>query len=787
MKRPLVLSAISFILGILIHDIVPDLILGLGISFLLSIVLILICRRLISFSSFIFLSVPMILLGFFLHMIQENRHENMFKPWADKMVLVTGSVFDEPLEADGKITFVLQVRCIEDEQGITELNGARIKVNVYTDKPLEGLAYGSVLIMRTKIEKPSGMRNIGGFDYSRFLAARGISGTANANPAQLRLLDGRDGFFLKEWGYGIRRGILDSLYGSMPEKEASLLSGMLIGYTRDMPESMEEAFRKAGLTHILAVSGANIAFLLFPLMWVLKRLGFSSKWASAITLPVMLFYVFATGMEASVIRAAIMAAVTLAGMILWRQTDIYCSMAFSVILILLSNTFMLFDAGFVLSYGATLSLVLFYKPVFAKLPHKWPKFIRDSLAGTFSAQLGTVPYIAASFNSFSAVSILANLIIVPVTGVVTVLGALLSISWHILRSLAQLLGILVTLLTDIILLATGALSRLPLAEIKVATPGFVLILGYFLILAFIRFGYGRLNRKTSRAILAVTVTVYGLMLLLSTLPSGRLELYFADVGQGDALVITTPEGKHILIDGGGSPMDEEKSYTGEQILVPLLYDLNAIKIDVMVASHGHADHINGLKSVIEHMRVEKLVVADAEDKEMNELTILAERKGIPVVRMGRGDVVYQEGDLCLTAVYPFKDKALLPPAEITSANELGLVTRLDYGAFSALFTGDIGFMTEERLAGLPDLDCDLIKIAHHGSKYSSGEAFIAEVSPSVAIISVGKNGYGHPAPEVEARLETIPLYKTIRDGGILITVDLAQESHVLVKTVVDGD
>jgi len=785
MKRPLVLSAISFILGILIYDIIPDLLWGLGIALLLSIVMLFICRSLISFSTLILLSVPMMLLGFFIHLYQVNRHENMYKPWTDKIVLVTGAVFDEPIEDDGKITFVLQVRSIEDEKGITELHGSRIKVNVYTDKPLEGLGYGSVLIMRTKIEKPSGMRNIGGFNYSRFLAARGISGTASANPAQIRLLAGRDAFFLKEWGYKIRRGILDSLYGSMPEKEASLLSGMLIGYTQDMPESMEEAFRKAGLTHILAVSGANIAFLLFPLMWLLKRLGFSSKWASAITLPVMLFYVFATGMEASVIRAAIMAAVTLAGMILWRQTDIYCSMAFSVLLILLSNTFMLFDAGFLLSYGATLSLVLFYKPVFAKLPQKWPKFIRDSLAGTFSAQLGTVPYIAASFNSFSAVSLLANLIIVPITGVITVLGAILSISWHILRPLAQILGFLVTLLTDIILLATEALSRIPLAEIKVATPGLALILGYFLILAFIRFGCPRLPVNLSRTILAVLVTVYGLMLLLSTMPSGKLELYFADVGQGDALVITTPQGKHILLDGGGSPRDEEKSYTGEQILVPLLYDLNAVKIDVMIASHGHADHINGLKSVIEHMRVDKLVIADAEDREMLELTSLAERKDIPVVRMSRGDVIYQEGDLCLTAVYPFKDRALLPPAEITSSNELGLVARLDYGAFSALFTGDIGFMTEERLADLPDLDCDLLKVGHHGSKYSSGEAFLADVTPSVAVISVGKNGYGHPAPEVEARLGTIPLYKTIRDGGILITVDSAQESHVLVKTVVN--
>jgi|CZCB01.1.fsa_nt_gi competence protein ComEC len=824
MKRPLAVSAVALIIGILVADKVPSIIPGLCAVLFLCFAALLVYRRLSGRSPFLLLALPLMISGFLLHFFNIQAVNNRFLPWQGRQVVVEGAINDEPVFSDGRIIFTLLVDTITADGEVSPIRKGRIKVSVYSDSPLEELQYGKMVQIRTAIEIPAVQRNIGGFDYRRFLAAKGISGVCSINSSQLRVLEGDRSFFLKSAGYAVRKNILDALYGSMPEQEASVVAGMLIGYTQEMPESMEEAFRRAGLSHIMAVSGANLAFLLLPFIWLLKRIGLNPRWASVVSLPVMLIYVFATGMEASVIRAAIMAGIMLLGMIIWRQTDFFCSISASVLLILLSNTFMLFDIGFILSHSAALSLVVFYKPVFEKLPVKMPKVIRDTLAGTFSAQLGVIPVIAGTFNSFSVVSILANLVVVPVTGILTALAAVLAVFWFVFRPICHVLGWIVSLLTGIVLTATQTVSSVPWAELAVATPSFLLTAGYYLILLIIRYGIPWMERKFQKPcpvamdssghasrnevdggdtvkgfksggnakrwgswLIACMLAVYGSLILLDMIPSGKLEIYFADVGQGDCSIIKTPSGKSIIIDGGGSIYDDhDGSYTGEMIVVPVLYDLKITRIDVMIATHGHADHINGLKSVMDKMGVKRLVIADAEDSEMNELTDYARDKGIPVELADQDDIIYSEDGLVLTAIYPLEDKTQMPTGKTANANELSLVTRLDYAGFSAIFTGDIGFPSENLLLGQKALDCDLIKVPHHGSKYSSSAEFIRQVSPTIAVISVGKNRYGHPSEESMKRYASAgaKLYETISHGGIMVRVDSRKPGQMSVWTVI---
>jgi competence protein ComEC len=197
------------------------------------------------------------------------------------------------------------------------------------------------------------------------------------------------------------------------------------------------------------------------------------------------------------------------------------------------------------------------------------------------------------------------------------------------------------------------------------------------------------------------------------------------------------------------------------------------QIDLMIASHGHMDHIGGLKTVLDKVKVKRLIIADAADIEMNYLTSKALDMGIPVTRMKEGDILYQEDGLMIKAIYPLEEKWLMPNASVVNANELSLVVRLDYGDFNALFTGDIGFETEKRLMNdNAILNCDLLKVAHHGSKYSSDKDFLAKANPSLAVISVGRNTYGHPDPAALDRLASqgIRVLKTIESGGILVEV-----------------
>ncbi|NLU32880.1 MAG: DUF4131 domain-containing protein [Clostridiaceae bacterium] len=826
MKRPLAVSAVALVIGIIIAEKVPSFIHGLCAVILVCIAACLAWRRITCRSPFLLLALPFLVSGFLLHHYNSRAVSTRFLPWLGRKVVVEGSIHDEPVFSDGRITFTLSVDTVIENGVATPIRKGKIRVRVYSDNPLDELRYGRMVQISAEVEIPAGQRNIGGFDYRRYLAARGISGVCSINPLQLKVLEGNRGFFLKSAGYAVRKGILDALYKTMSRQEASVAAGMLIGYTDEMPESLEEAFRKAGLSHIMAVSGANLAFLLLPFIWLLKRIGLNPRWASVISLPVMLIYVFATGMEASVIRAAIMAGIMLLGMIIWRQTDFFCSISASAMLILLSNTFMLFDTGFILSYSASISLVVFYKPIFDRLPAKIPKVIRDTLAGTLSAQLGVIPVIAGTFNTFSVVSILANLAVVPITGVLTTLTAILAVLWFVFQPVCHALGLAASFIIGVILGVTRTISSLPWAELDIATPGFLLTAGYYLILLAIRYGIPWMERRVqdlrpsaadkpgnavremeqgydgkgkpeenksekSRRkrfgwLVPCILAFYGVMILLDMVPSGKLEIYFADVGQGDCSIIRTPSGKSIIVDGGGSVYDDESSYTGEMIVVPVLYDLKITRIDVMVATHGHADHIKGLKSVIDSMRVKRLVVADADDSEMNELTDYARSRGIPVERADQDDIVYSEDGLMLTAIYPLDDKTRIPSGRTASANELSLVIRLDYAGFSAVFTGDIGSPAENLILGQEALDCDLIKVPHHGSKYSSGAEFVRQASPAIAVISVGKNRYGHPDGEVKKRYMSAGarIYETLHHGGIMVSVDPRKPGQVSVRTVI---
>jgi competence protein ComEC len=786
MKRPLAIWALALIWGITLSDVNNYHLWGI-ISLILSIfIFILISRPLREKSSgFIFIAIPLLISGYVLHSINKNYYENSCKEWEGSKVSVEGALFNEPEFKDGKTRFIMNVESI-DNQVISKNKKIRIQVSIYGDSQIHELKYGSVVNIISEIRIPLGRRNFGGFNSKKFLASRGVSGTIGTSEKALTILKGNRALWFKNTGYKLRHNMIDTLNKCMPAKESSVIAGMLIGYTSDMPEEMEENFRRAGLSHVMAVSGANIAFLLAPLLWLLKKMGFNPRWSSALAFPSMIFYVFATGMEASVIRAAIMAGVTLTGMLLWRKADIYCSLAVSAIIVLLGNTYMLFDLGFILSFSATLSLVIMYKPIFSRLPVKIPKIIRDTLAGTIAAQLGVIPIIAYCFNTFSLISVFTNLLIVPLTGIITVLGAILVIVGNLFFPAGKLLGVLLSLVVDVMLYVTETMAAIPWAEINLATPSIILVLLYYLILLFLIYGYPRLAKELAKPAFASIIVMCGAVILLISIPSKSLQIHFADVGQGDCAIIRTPSGQNIILDGGGSINDEEGSYAGECIVVPLLYNLNMTEIDLMIASHGHMDHIGGLKTVIDKINVKKLVVADTFDIEMRELTDYAVEKGVPVTRIKEGAFIYEEDNLTLKSLYPFTEEGLMPSNSTTNANELSLVARLDYGDFSALFTGDIGFESEKRLLdNNVQLSCDLLKVAHHGSKYSSDQSFIKAVNPNMSVISVGRNTYGHPSPEAIERIvgQGSIMYQTILNGGILVEV-WEKETRMRVTTVV---
>jgi competence protein ComEC len=278
----------------------------------------------------------------------------------------------------------------------------------------------------------------------------------------------------------IRSRIVGVLEKSLPKEQAALLNGMLIGYTKGMDEKMTGAFSDAGLTHVMAVSGMNVAFIVFPLIFLFKKMRIGQTPANFVIIGVLILFVFVTGFSPSVLRAVIMAVIMLTAQIIKRQTDVITSISFAAILLLLYNPYTLFDIGFQLSFTATLSLVLFYKYIKELLSFKHiPGFISDVLSATLAAQIGTIPITAFYFNKISIISLASNLIVVPLVEVITIIGTIMALAGQFSTEVSQVIGYVDCTFLTFILYVTKISSKVPFAVVRVVTPPLYAVFLYY--------------------------------------------------------------------------------------------------------------------------------------------------------------------------------------------------------------------------------------------------------------------------------------------------------------------
>ena len=423
-----------------------------------------------------------------------------------------------------------------------------------------------------------------------------------------------------------------------------------------------------------------------------------------------------------------------------------------------------------------------------KLPRFIPKTLRDTLAGTLSAQAGVLPVLTGTFHSLSLLSIPANLLVVPLTGFLTLSGVLLVLCGLVLpilgAGIGQALGFLIAILVRFVTWT----AAMPGAAIAVATPPAVMFLLYGILLAFLRFGKLLFPLDLRRKWVPVLILAGVILTVVSYLPSKRLEVIVADVGQGDGILLRTPAGKSIVIDGGGSASDAEGSWSGERIMLPLLQSEGIVVPDLLISTHPHADHLAGLRTIADLAGAREIAVSDSAEPDPLFERITRE-KAIPVRRLSTGDIVWAEPGFTLKVLSPDRDWAAANP----DPNEGSLVLWLAYRGFSMLLSADVGELAEQHLleAGLPGR-ADILKVGHHGAGTSTGEALLQALRPQVAVISVGRNRYGHPTPETLQRLAKAgaAVHVTQQSGAFLLRTDgrsFSWQPFVKpVKTMFDG-
>ena len=693
-----------------------------------------------------------------------------FLPADRTLVQVEGLVSSDPERIDGDYRLVFDVLQLVVKDTARAVSGrALIRFKSGTALP----AYRDRMQLQIQLYQPDPPRNPGAFDYRAFLKRKGIDalGTVHKRAqiiAQQREKDDWWAQIVLPVRNHIRRAIEQNLSGG----PAGLLKGVLLGAKRAVPEEVKTTFAQTGVNHVLAVSGLHVGLIAGAVFFTLKILGIGRGITAALTICALVFYALITGLPPSVVRASTMGCVALLGMVGQRDIDGGNILGIAGLGLLIVRPQDLFDVGFQLSFVATGGILIFYRPLRDLLPQKkgwYDTCIAGPLAVSLAAQATTLPFIVAYFGLVSVIGLIANLIVVPLIGIGVGLGLLTVLAFACWEPLATILNAANWLILSGAIKCTQFMAEPEWAAFEVARPSWIVFAIYLVLMPLIHPTVRRLW-GTYGLIIALVLANIGIWKDIWQTESA-LEVYFLDVGQGDAIFFKYPNGRTLLVDGG-----IRMHYTdmGKRVILPFLKSQRIDHIDVVVGSHPHADHIGGLISVLEQVSVGHYLDAGQHVDTFTgkQLQEVVRTKGISYHTVAAGDSLVGIGGLVLhpTPAY-VSDSGPAPDG----ANNGSVVIRIAHQGTSILLTGDIEHETDGDLMRWGHrLRSDILKAAHHGSRTSSTSEFLAGVNPSVVTISCGKNNkFRHPSPEVIQRLSDmgIQIWRTDHSGAIAVRID----------------
>lgn len=571
------------------------------------------------------------------------------------------------------------------------------------------------------------------------------------------------------WPAGMNRAFQEKIRAIWADERVSaFVTAELTGEKYDISDEDYTVMKGAGLAHLFAVSGLHCAFLVTLLALLLPR--HRRRLFCGVTIGVLLFYMCMVGMTPSVVRAVVMQIFLLIAPLFKRDSDPLTSLGAALLVILLCNPFAAASVSLQLSFAATFGIVilsgrlyhLFYD--WYQGDRKWLRralsFGCANLAVSLSAMICTVPLTAYYFNTLSLVSPLASLLAVPIAGYSFVTAFIAVLVGFVWLPLAQTLGWITFGLIHAVLWLAYGLTRWRYHAVYFDNPYLRIwlagsYLGFGLCATVKRWPKRKYLFAAAVSVLMLTLAIWGNTLLYR---AGDMNVTVMDVGQGESVALYA-NGEAMLVDCGSSNsfIDAGARVSNE------LEAMGFHRLKAVVVTHFHADHTNGLYTLLTRLRVDTLYLPDIEDEYgvRERLVELAGKYGIDVVWVTRTTLAVV-GDITVT---------LYPPVGEGDMNEQGLSVLGSANDLDVLITGDMRGDTERALiAKYPIPDIEILVVGHHGSKYSSDETFLAAVKPEIAVISVGDNSYGHPTPEAIQRLESVgaAVRRTDEEGSITI-------------------
>jgi len=704
---------------------------------------------------------------------------------------VAGTVVDDPRPRADRVQLVIGDIVVDRAGGPAQLAD---RLLVWLPRGIDARA-GDRLLLRTRIELAE---DFDGFAYREYLARQGIGAIARARGAEVRPGGGGPGVAMA----ALRGSLLHGLNRLVPEPEAALGAGILLGVRASIAPEINDDFAAAGLTHVVAISGWNIAIVAALVMALVRPLESrrGGRWSTAaVAAGVVGGYVILTGASPSVVRAALMAGAMLVGRLGGTRAHASSALGLAALVMLLVAPAVLWDVGFQLSLLATAGLIWFGRSIERRLGG-WPAWIREPVALTMAAQLTTLPVILVNFERLSLVAPLSNVLVVPIVPLVMLASACASVGGAVIELLplgpiGEAFGWFAGGAAWLLLRAMIAIGQLtaglPLAAVDVSIPP-QLAVAWFPLLWLAAWSLrsdapadddgravpdeamtgamaaiARLCRPLP-ALVALTVVLGAIS--IGARPDGELHVTALDIGQGDAILVETPGGTTALVDGGPDP-----ELTLQRLGANLPFSTR--RIDLLVLSHPHQDHVAGLVDVLGRFRIGLVVHAGIgfENAAYDRLLADAARASVPLHLARAGDRLALDGATSLEVLYPTASDASSPLPE-GDINNGSVVMLLRHGRFTALLTGDAEAPIEAALIARGSLGpIDLLKVGHHGSHSSTTPGLLDATRPSLAVISSGEgNEYGHPAPETLAALAAHPgirVRRTDLDGDVEVVSD----------------
>ena len=763
-----------------------------------------------------------LLLGVLRYEVADFGEPDSLSPFHSTLgVIIEGVISDDPQSTGMQTRLRLRVdRVFAQGQwqiatgDVLVMLRAPVEIVAQRDRPY--FRFGDRLALQGELNSPPELDE---FDYPLYLARQGIS-TVMSFPTASLLAEGGGSRFYR-WLYELRHDLAFSLARSVPEPGAALGQSILLGIRDGLPADIEEDFRITGTSHLLAISGLHVGVLLAVSLGLSQAiLGRRRHLYLIIPLTLIWLYVLLSGASPSAVRAAIMGTVYLAALLSGRPRNVLPALALAAVAMVAVDPNVIWRISFQLSFAAMAGIAVFADPIGRGLRDEDGTStglpVRASILQmtgvTLAATLTTLPLVAYHFPQVSLVGVPASLLTLPAMPLVLVTHALAGFGGLVSPALGLPLGWLAWMFSGYITGVVSLLARVPLAAVGTGQVPLVFVIAWYgamglayslrntghvgavrerltelaaqtRLKALTSLGTGKLSALISgRGILARPLTLIALPMfaLAAALwvaalsgPGPRLQIYFVDVGQGDAIFIVTPGGNQVLIDGGPDPQ-KIVQFLGRRM------PPNDRSIDLVILTHPHTDHAAGLVEVLRRYQVDAILhrTLDYESPTYQEWLRAVEQERTLTVEARAGQVITCDDGVTIEVLSPPEQ---LPAGTRSDVDNSSVVVRLTYGERTFLLAGDMFEESERRLlaAGIP-LDSDVLKLGHHGSRNATTADFLYQVSPAVAVISAGaKNRYGHPHQETLDRLSQYVQRDLVYSTSEYGTLEIASDGKTL--------